>query len=311
MDTTVYPDIPAIAEKFKNELYSVQPQAPANPIPDPSKAQKPPTPPPAEGSDLAVLARKLPAIKMSAYFKYDDNFWKVTGISEKGVEFTKWYLFPPQKPEKRTVPIDIKELRKYNAYSGKLQKFVEIDLSTQSEYLPTSRGSIKQDNAQIAVFAALQKLYGENQAVHKFIFTANPARVYAGQAFKKNDLVLVPMVTSLSKVSVVKDAEKQGAKRLIKHAGFFFSLSCNCGDVLKFASGEITKTKYDESKPVIVPYWLVAEADHDSEPNMQFVGMEVEGIEFQVLQNCKAIKNHEQITMPNEKPAKKKPRTSK
>ena len=209
------------------------------------------------------------------------------------------------------MPIDIKELRKYTAYSGKLQKFVEIDLSTQSEYLPTSRGSIKQDNAQVAVFAALQKLYEENKADRKFIFTAHPTGVYAGQAFKKNELVLVPMVSSLSKVSVVKDAEKQGAKRLINYDGFFFSLSCNCSDTIKFASGEITKTKYDEGKPVIVPYWLVTEADQDSEPNMQFVDMKVDGIEFTGLKNCKAIKINEQITMPNEKPAKKKPRTSK
>ena len=89
------------------------------------------------------------------------------------------------------------------------------------------------------------------------------------------------------------------------------SLSCNCSDTIKFASGDITKTKYDESKPVIVPYWLVAEADHDSDPNMHFVGIQVDGIEFNVLKNCKAIKINEQITMPNEKPAKKKPRTSK
>ena len=44
---------------------------------------------------------------------------------------------------------------------------------------------------------------------------------------------------------------------------------------------------------------------------MHFVDMKVAGIEFKVLKNCKAIKINEQITMPNEKPAKKKPRSLK
>ena len=48
MDTTVYPSIAAIAEKFKNELHSVQPQAPENPIPEPSDGKGPPPPPPAD-----------------------------------------------------------------------------------------------------------------------------------------------------------------------------------------------------------------------------------------------------------------------
>ena len=74
---------------------------------------------------------------------------------------------------------------------------------------------------------------------------------------------------------------------------------------------QINKDDYDKGEPTIIPSWLCIDAKHEAKPNMHFVSMEVDGVKFKALQNSKAIKVHDQLRKPNEKPPKKKAKTSK
>ena len=166
---------------------------------------------------------------------------------------------------------------------------------------------LKIDESRCKVFNALMKHEG---FIRPLEFQLNPNAVSATMDVAKGEFKLDPM-TILSNISDKKSNS---------------TMQVTVGDRTLYVSGPLKPDKdADLEQYVFSAFWWVEKVFVESQANMKLCSVKVDDVTFPVLQNIRAIKKHERLTVFKSKdvktaldgaevvkpPAAKKARTSK
>jgi hypothetical protein len=285
----VYTDLAAIKDKFMQELQVIL--HPSDPVTATNVVEA--------ATDLIsladpvwVMSNKYDMTVGSIYVNREKHmagrFYKLTAMTSEQLVFQQLVTFSAI-PDPVTIPYattEEKHLRKWVAYKGS----VPTELDSQevaNQYMKMTIG-LQIEISKCHAFASLAMLAIDNALEDDDLLYTSDFVVFAGKAFKKGDLKLIPATESKSKIA--DKSSDQSAKNAIEVKGGVRLYIQSPKLPAKFRSMQLLKA----DSLTIVPFWLVKEESEDG-GNMEYQQLKVGEFSFTILTNSKAIKAHDKL----------------
>ena len=263
------------------------------------------------------LAKSKFALEIDKYYTNENDkeglIWKLTGLDDKTATFKQFHLWPlPDGKVAKEVKCEIgfAELKAWKRFKAKVPK-PTMNLDT---FMVEGNPNVKDEDLRAEAWVALRSAFDEHDSSEKWLkFSVQPPEVWSTCKWEKGELVLVPMVNSITALSKLGDKDADDAVTMTVGKSKIVLAKCVQAKtaISKQIAGESTLEQLEKSKPLVVPYWWVSSSKEAKDANMKvgFVEVSHGNIRVQTLVNHKEIKaNDKLVAQEFVKPAESKKR---
>ncbi len=321
-DKTVYKTVEEIVEKFNEEYLELKKKSVGSNVAQKTDEKDGASTAASSTSRTNVqttaldLAKSKFGLKIDKYYTNEDDkdglIWKLKDLNDKTATFQQFHLWPlpdGKVAKEVTCEIGFAELKVWKPFKAKVPK-ATMNLDT---FMVEANTNVKDEDLRAEAWVALRSAFDENDSSEKYLkFSVQPPEVWSTCKWEKGELVLVPMVNSMTALSKLggKDADDAVTMTVGKSKVVIAKCVQAKTAISKHIAGEVTLEQLEKSKPLVVPYWWVSSSKEAKDANMKVGFVEVSGnIRIPTLVNHKELKANDKLVVQEfVKPAESKKR---
>jgi hypothetical protein len=262
------------------------------------------------------IAKSKFGLKIDKYYTNDDDkdglIWKLKDLNDETATFQQFHLWPlPDGKVAKEVKCEIgfAELKVWKPCKAKVPK-ATMNLDT---FLVEANTNVKIEDLRAEAWVALRSAFDEHDSSEKYLkFSVQPPEVWSTCKWDKGELVLVPMVNSMTALSKLGDKDADDAVTMTVGKSKVVIAKCVQAKtaISKYIAGEVDLEQLEKSKPIVVPYWWVSSSKEAKHANMHVGFVEVSGnIRIPTLVNHKKLEANDKLVVQEfVKPAESKKR---